>query len=164
MNTTSGVSLRLLPMTVTCVDEVVRVEQGAYAFPWTRGNFIDSLAGGHWTRVMRDASGAVVAYIVAMPGVEEMHLLNVTVVLAWRRRGLASQLLDALQTEALRRGAQHLWLEVRASNADAQALYAQRGFTVQGTRKGYYPAARGTREDAIVMSHGLSSNTMRHAT
>lgn len=163
MNTLGTVRLQMRPMTVTCVDEVVRVEQGAYAFPWTRGNFIDSLAACHWTRVMRDESGAVVAYLVAMPGVEEMHLLNVTVSPAWRRQGLASQLMDAWQAEAARRGARQLWLEVRAGNVHAQALYARRGFTVQGTRKGYYPAANGTREDALVMSFEMEPGEARHA-
>jgi ribosomal-protein-alanine N-acetyltransferase len=45
-----------------------------------------------------------------------------------------------------------LWLEVRASNERARRLYARRGFAEVGLRRGYYPAAQGRREDAVVMS------------
>jgi ribosomal-protein-alanine N-acetyltransferase len=145
-------------MALAHLDEVVHVEQCSYAFPWTRGNFVDSLAAGHWMQVIRDADGALVAYIVAMPGVEEMHLLNVTVASGSRRCGLATRLLDALERECARRGAKTLWLEVRPGNAEALALYAARGFVEAGRRRGYYPAARGTREDAIVMSCNLQGD------
>ena len=45
-----------------------------------------------------------------------------------------------------------LWLEVRASNARARQVYARRGFAEVGLRRGYYPAGKAQREDAIVMS------------
>ena len=51
------------------LDDVMRIEQGSYAFPWSRGNFIDSLAAGYWMQVLRDADRNLAAYIVAMPGV-----------------------------------------------------------------------------------------------
>ena len=49
------------------------------SFPWTRGNFVDSLAAGYRAQVLRDAGGVLVGYCVAMAGVQEMHLLNLTV-------------------------------------------------------------------------------------
>ena len=61
-------------------------------------------------------------------------------------------LLDALGLWARARGAQWLWLEVRMSNLRAQKVYAAHGFQRVGVRKRYYPAAGGTREDALVMS------------
>ena len=67
------------PMTVAELSPVVVIEASAYDFPWTRGNFVDSLAAGYLARVLRDASGQVVGYFVAMKGVDEMHLLNLTV-------------------------------------------------------------------------------------
>jgi [ribosomal protein S18]-alanine N-acetyltransferase len=148
---------RLLPMTLAHIDDVLRIEQASYAFPWSRGNFIDSLATGYWMQVLRDADRSLVAYIVAMPGFDEMHLLDITVAPHARRRGLASLLLDALLAECRRRHAATLWLEVRTGNHDALALYAARGFTERGRRGNYYPAAQGTREDAVVMALDLAS-------
>jgi ribosomal-protein-alanine N-acetyltransferase len=150
---------RLLPMTLAHLDEVLHVEQRSYAFPWTRGNFVDSLAACHWMRVIRDGNGALAAYIVAMPGVDEMHLLNITVEPGARRRGLATRLLVALEAECIRRDAKTLWLEVRPGNAEALSLYLARGFVEVARRRGYYPAARGAREDAIVMSRSLRGET-----
>ena len=61
-------------------------------------------------------------------------------------------MLDALVRHCRSRGANQLWLEVRESNARARAIYLRRGFVHVGVRKGYYPAPRGQREDAAVMS------------
>ncbi len=72
-----------------------------------------------------------------------------------RRQGLAKWMLEAVALWALRRGARHLWLEVRTSNAAALGLYQSQGFRVAGRRKAYYPAGQGQREDALVMSRPL---------
>lgn len=142
----------LLPMTVALVDAVMAIEVAAYAFPWSRGNFIDSLAAGYAARVLRDARGELLGYFVAMAGVDEMHLLNITVAPAVQGRGHARVLIDALAALCRAQQARALWLEVRASNARARAMYERLGFTQVGVRKGYYPAPFGRREDAIVMS------------
>lgn len=137
------------------VDAVMAVEVRAYPFPWTRGNFIDSLAAGYLAEVRVDDRGAIVGYFVAMPGVGEMHLLNITVAPEWQGRGVAGEMLDTLEAHCRGHAFEMLWLEVRASNDRAMALYRRRGFAAVGTRRGYYPAARGTREDAVVMSERL---------
>ena len=87
-----------------------------------------------------------------MPGVDEAHLLNITVAPEFQRQGWAHLLLDALQLWARSRSAQWLWLEVRVSNLRARAIYEAYGFRKVGERKRYYPATVGEREDAIVMS------------
>ena len=117
-----------------------------------RGNFIDSLAAGYRAEVLVDDRAGLVGYCVAMVGVDEMHLLNLTVAPAQQRRGHSRTLLDALERSCRDQGLATLWLEVRASNAHARQVYARRGFAEVGLRRGYYPAARATREDAIVMS------------
>ena len=142
----------LAPMTVAQVDAVMAIEVAAYAFPWSRGNFIDSLAAGYPARVLSGARGELLGYFVAMAGVDEMHLLNITVAPAVQGRGHARLLIDALTALCREQHARALWLEVRASNARARAMYERLGFTQVGVRKGYYPAPFGRREDAIVMS------------
>jgi ribosomal-protein-alanine N-acetyltransferase len=143
----------LVPMTVADLDAVMALETRVYAFPWTRGNFVDSLAAGYLARLLRPAADPhLLGYCVAMLGAGEMHLLNITVAPAHQRVGHARRLLADLTDECRRAGAERLWLEVRESNAGARAAYARLGFRPMGVRPGYYPAARGQRESAVVMS------------
>ena len=137
------------------LDAVSAIEASAYSFPWSRGNFIDSLAAGYRAQVLVDAGAGIVGYYVAMAGVEEMHLLNITVAPPWQRRGLACVMLDALEADCRAQRLAMLWLEVRVSNERARKLYARRGFAEVGLRRGYYPAALSKREDAVVMSRRL---------
>lgn len=143
------------PMGFGDIDAVLAIEGTAYAFPWRRSHFIDSLAAGHWTRLREDADGVLVGYAVATAAVDEMHLLNLTVAPPQEGRGHAQALLDALEAESLARGLRSLWLEVRPTNERARRLYAWRGFREVGLRRGYYPGPHGRREDAIVMSLAL---------
>jgi len=142
----------LLPMSVDELDAVLAIESVAYSFPWSRGNFIDSLAAGYIARVLLDAAGRVVGYFVAMEGVDEMHLLNLTVAPADQGQGHARRMLDSLVEICRENGAEQLWLEVRESNSRARALYLRYGFRHVGVRRDYYPAEFDQREDATVMS------------
>lgn len=142
----------LAPMTTAQLDGVMAIEAAAYAFPWTRGNFIDSLAAGYPARVLLGVQRQLLGYFVAMPGVGEMHLLNITVAPAEQGRGHARCMIDALMPLCYEHAARELWLEVRDSNERARAMYLRLGFTAVGVRKGYYPAPFGRREDAVVMS------------
>lgn len=150
------------------LDAVCEVEKSAYTHPWTRKHFADSLASGYPAVMLlgealpgeagpsRRADGRVLlGYLVAMPGVDEVHLLNITVAPAHQRQGWARFMLDALALWSRGRGAQWLWLEVRASNAPARALYERCGFQQVGMRRDYYPAGQFQREDAVVMSLNL---------
>jgi ribosomal-protein-alanine N-acetyltransferase len=139
------------PLTETCVDEIVAIERTAYEHPWTRGNFVDSLRSGYEAQVLR-AKGTVLGYFVAMKGVDEVHLLNITVEPQRQGEGWGGIMLDALALWARGQGAQWLWLEVRVSNQRAQGIYERHGFKRVGERKGYYPNGAGRREDAVVMS------------
>jgi len=141
---------------VDMLDAVLAIEVQAYSFPWTRGNFIDSIAAGYLARGLRSADGELLGYFVAMPGFEEMHLLNITVAPGHEGRGHARTLLAELYALSRACGAAALWLEVRESNARAQALYLREGFAEAGRRRDYYPAPQGKREDAILMSKLLS--------
>jgi ribosomal-protein-alanine N-acetyltransferase len=145
------------PMTVCDLDAVVAIESAAYGFPWTRGNFIDTLAAGYLAEVLEGRDDGVVGYFVAMAGVDELHLLNVTVVPARQGQGHGHALLDAVAEHGRRLGMATLWLEVRESNRRARALYRRRGFAEEGVRRNYYPAAAGRREDAVVMSLALGA-------
>jgi len=155
MNALLQPGTRLRAMQFGDLDAVLEVERSAYSFPWTRGNFVDSLAAGYLAEMLVHDIDGLVGYYVAMVGFEEMHLLNLTVAPAQQRRGHARQLLQALEHRCLQQGLPQLWLEVRASNARARQVYLRHGFAEVGLRRDYYPAAKGRREDAIVMSLSL---------
>ncbi len=149
---------RFEPMTAAWFDAVLRVENSAYDHPWSRGNFSDSLNAGYQAQVLAagpDGGSELLGYFVAMKGVDEVHLLNITVAPEHQRQGWARVMLDALVLWSRGQGALWLWLEVRVSNERARAIYEHYGFRHVGTRRQYYPAANGQREDAVVMSLGL---------
>ena len=175
---------RLEPITIDRIPAVCAIENTAFTHPWTKANFIDSLAAGYhcqclvvpaldgermpsapggmrglWSRAAARTSGEImIGYFVAMKGVDEVHLLNLTVAPDFQGQGWAPLRLEALAGWSRGQNAQWLWLEVRASNLRALAVYERNGFRRVGMRKGYYPALGNAREDAVVMSLRLNES------
>ena len=143
------------PMAHADIDAVLALEVQAYPYPWTRGNFIDSLAAGYTTELRLDAQDRLLGYFVALPGFEEMHLLNLTVAPLVQRAGHGQALLQRLLAITRARADAALWLEVRPSNGAARSLYQRLGFAEVGRRRAYYPADGQRREDALVLRLGL---------
>ena len=146
-----AVEARFEPLAEQHLDAVLRVEQQAYAHPWLRANFSDSLQSGYQAQLLL-ADETLLGYFVAMKGVDEVHLLNITVEPLYQRQGWARVMLDAIAIWAKGQGALWLWLEVRAGNQRAMEVYEASGYRRVGERKSYYPAAQGQREDAVVMN------------
>jgi ribosomal-protein-alanine N-acetyltransferase len=136
-------------MSARDLDWVVEQEAVLQLFPWSRGNFTDSLAAGHACWLLFDA-GLPVGYTVALTVLDEIHLLNLGVTRDAQGRGLGRRLLEHLIASARRDGIHVFFLEVRPSNLPALALYQSAGFVEIARRKAYYPSTSG-REDAIVM-------------
>ena len=160
--------LGLQALTEADLDTVLEAEKRAYAHPWSLRNFRDSLDAGYPAQLLvtpplpgdtphrlTTSGHMLLSYWVAMAVLDEVHVLNIAVLPEHRRQGWGHTLLQALATHALAQQAQCLWLEVRAGNAPARALYGQFGFVPVGVRKQYYPADQGLREDAIVMTLNL---------
>ncbi len=150
----------LREMRMSDLDAVMDIELRAYEFAWSRGNFADSLSAGYVAQVLCDDEDRLQGYYVALAGVEEMHLLNITVEPRLQGRGLGLQLLDAVVLSATLHGAALLWLEVRPSNQRALRLYEGYGLHAVARRRAYYPATvdgKPGREDAIVMSCPLAT-------
>lgn len=174
---------RLESITIDRIPAVCAIERSAYTHPWTPANFNDSIIAGYhcqclvappalsddaaqarrpralWSRLAGQAGGeTLIGYFVAMKGVDEVHLLNITVAPAFQGQGWAPLMLEALSGWSRGQNAQWLWLEVRASNLRALAIYERHGFRRVGVRKGYYPAEGHAREDAVVMSLRLNES------
>jgi ribosomal-protein-alanine N-acetyltransferase len=141
-------------MTLADVDEVLHIEQAVQAYPWTRGNFIDALNQGYICRV-DEAGGEIRGYAILRPVLDEAELLNIGVAAAQQRKGLGREMLLEMLDVACERNMLRVFLEVRASNAAALALYRSAGFGEIGVRRGYYQNASGS-EDAITMACELT--------
>lgn len=135
------------------LDDVVAIESTIYPFPWSLGNFRDSLRAGYHCPALR-LDGELIGYAVLMFALDEAHLLNLSVAARHQRRGYGEFMLRQLLRKAREHGVKRMYLEVRPSNASAIALYAKHGFAEIGRRRGYYPA-HGGREDAIVLGIDL---------
>lgn len=137
---------------------VMENENAAYPIPWSRGVFEDCLAGNNVCLVCcvgQDIVGhAVVSFIL-----DEFHLLNICIAPSYAGKGLGRQFLRYLIELAISRNMQMFFLEVRASNHVAIALYESEGFNEVGVRPNYYPAQSG-REDAVLMTLQLCFDGM----
>jgi len=140
---------RIRQMLVTDLDEVIVIEQEVFLFPWTRGNFGDSISSGYHCYVLELASH-IFGYGVMTIGPDEAHILTLSVAAGWQREGWGEKLLQHFICLAKVHHARSVFLEVRKSNFGAARLYERIGFRRCATRTGYYPAMGG-REDAIVM-------------
>lgn len=143
-----------VPMQVDDVDAVLAIEQAAYSHPWTRANFLDSLASGYSARVLRSRDG-IIGYLLVMMVVDEAHLLNVAVAPQAQGQGWGLKLVYQAFEIARAEKMESILLEVRPSNLRALQMYQQIGFVQIGRRRDYYPAAEGKREDALVMRYKL---------
>lgn len=142
------------PMNERDLDAVAALEASLQVFPWSRGNFADSLAVGHSAWVLR-RGGDLVGFSVAMTVIDEAHLLNIGVGQRYQAQGYGARLLCHVMEGARLNHASKLFLEVRPSNERAVELYRHFGFRQIGLRKGYYPAAIG-REDGLIFDKELA--------
>jgi ribosomal-protein-alanine N-acetyltransferase len=140
-------------MRVADLAEVAHLEKELYAFPWSIGNFRDSVTAGYdcWTVTYDEA---VIGYAVLMIALDEAHLLNIAVAPEWQNQGLGRAFLAHMVQVARDAACQIVYLEVRPSNLAARHLYRKLGFQQIAIRPEYYPAPSG-REDALFLGLAL---------
>jgi [ribosomal protein S18]-alanine N-acetyltransferase len=141
------------PMQMVDIDAIMVIEPAIYSHPWTRGNFSDSLNSGYQAWVLEE-DGEVIGYSLLMMVLDEAHLLNLSIEKTHQKQGLGRYLLSHMIAVAKYHHALNMFLEVRASNDAAIALYENMGFCEMSIRRGYYPAKSG-REDAVLMGLAL---------
>lgn len=145
--------IRIVPMTVARLDEIVAIERATFTDPWSREMFRSELelGGGTYARTA-ERDERVIGYLCAVLVADEAHLGNLAVHPAEQRSGVGQLLLDDLLRTAIRHGVARLTLEVRESNEIARKFYRKNDFIDVAIRKNYY---RSPVEDAIVMLRGL---------
>lgn len=121
---------------------------------WTQLQCGGMLADAKAWLLLGDWRGAVAGFALARQVVDEAELLLIAVTPAARGQGLGAALLETVTRDARRRGADRLFLEVRADNP-AIALYRGAGFDKVGERRGYYRGVGGKSFDAHSYARAL---------
>lgn len=133
---------------------LVPLERRCFTDPWSATAFEEMLRFPLTVALVAEEGSAIVGYLIGRCVAGEGEVLNLAVIPEARRHGLGARLLEA-GLEVLRdAGARRVWLEVRASNGAAQALYTRRGFTTAGRRSRYYKQPV---EDALVLQLDLTA-------
>jgi [ribosomal protein S18]-alanine N-acetyltransferase len=147
-------------MEISDLEKIIVIENVCHKHPWSKKNFIDCLEHGYWNYVLLDSREPepLVGYCIVMPGVEELHLLNISIAPNFQRRQIAQQALLAIEKTGFENGYKRILLEVRKSNIPAINLYKKLNYQLIGQRKDYYPVISQTvsREDALVMEKGFN--------
>ena len=142
--TTDAFTIRSLGY--TDLPQVIAIERRAFPTPWSLAMFVLELSKPSGVCLAAVEGGRIVGYLICSRYADVMHLMNIAVDPAKRRRGVATALLEQMLERAGRE--QAYTLEVRPSNSGAIALYERFGFRSAGTRRRYY---RDTGEDALIM-------------
>lgn len=154
---TATATVQIRPMTVDDLPAVLELERAAYPQPWSEGVFRDELAAAHRTYLVAELDRRVVGYAGLMVVGDEAHVTSVNVRTDRRSAGIGTRLMVGLVDAAVAAGARSLTLEVRTSNAAAQALYRRFGMAPVGMRKRYYG-----NEDAVIMwAHDIDGEEYR---
>lgn len=149
MNITLQQTTEFRKMDPADLDRVILIEREIFLFPWSPGNFSDSIKAGYVCQVLEQAD-TIFGYGIMMMSPEEAHILTIGIATNWQKKGWGKKLLQQFIQYAKAENAKSIFLDVRESNHGATRLYKLMGFHQIATRKGYYPAMCG-REDALVM-------------
>jgi ribosomal-protein-alanine N-acetyltransferase len=136
------------PLSLGDLSAIEQIERRSYPTPWSRAMFAGELAKPASLCLGAFEDDSLAGYMIISRYVDAWHVMNIAVASQFRRRGIATALLEKLfelTEDGSRRG---YTLEVRVSNAGAIKLYERLGFTGRGIRRGYYTD---NREDALIM-------------
>ena len=137
------------PMTAFDLEAVTAIES-ENSSPWRGGQLAGELdQQDGWQFVVESgASGQVCGFVCGRSCVGEGELLKIAVGREYRRQGIAAQLVAHTLGYLAQQGVERCFLELRAANLPALALYERFGFRRVGLRKNYYTSPV---EDAILM-------------
>lgn len=128
------------------LNEIASLEAECFRDAWTYRQLADSFLQPGFVGYLAEEDGKIVGCAAYLKAADEADLISVVVRTERRREGIAGAILETLFSEALFTGVRRMFLEVRASNEGAIALYLKNGFSHVALRKGYYGD-----EDAVIM-------------
>jgi [ribosomal protein S18]-alanine N-acetyltransferase len=135
-------------LSVGDLNAIESIERRSYATPWSRSMFAGELVKPASLCLGAFEDDRLAGYLITSRYVDAWHVMNIAVNPEFRRRGIATALLERLFELTDDGGRRGYTLEVRVSNKGAIKLYERLGFSARGKRRGYYTD---NREDALVM-------------
>ncbi len=143
------INFSIVPLAITHLDDIMEIEKLSFTIPWTREAFAEEVTRNKFAVYIAALfDGKTVGYAGMWKVLDEAHITNIAVHPLYRGMNAGSSLLEKLIEMARDAGIGRMTLEVRKSNAAAQALYGKYGFRDCGTRKRYYSD---NNEDAVIM-------------
>ena len=139
-------------MTASDIPGAVEIEQKCFSMPWSEKAFADSLALDYSVFFVASIDEKIVGYVGLYIAYDEGDITNVAVLPEYRRKGIATSLLEKIVIDAKEKNLVAINLEVRKSNRSAIALYEKNGFVDLGHRKNFYEKPT---EDAVIMKKQL---------
>ncbi len=138
-------------MTMQDVPAVSQIDKMSFSLPWPEHSFQYEVSENRAARcfVAETEDRRIAAMVVSWVIVDELHIATLATPPDFRRRGLGERILKEALVDGQQAGAHLAFLEVRAGNETAQAMYRKFGFAVSGRRPRYY---RDNGEDAILMT------------
>ena len=141
--------MEIVKMNERHVASVAAIEKECFGREgWSERSVAGELTNALALWLVAEEDGVVAGYVGSQTVCAETDMMNVAVTADFRRRGIGEQLVNALVEELKALESHSLTLEVRASNAPAQALYEKLGFKEVGRRPKYY---QNPREDALIL-------------
>lgn len=153
MNNLTVETLSLRAMTLEDLPQVLKIERQCFSTPWSEEMFLQELRNKDSLLFVAEHEGRVAGYIATRllgGGHSEIRVLAVRP--DFRRKGVATALIERALRALYYRGAKKVYLEVRQSNTPARKLYLKAGFVETGIRRNYYMRPE---EDAILMEKSL---------
>jgi [ribosomal protein S18]-alanine N-acetyltransferase len=132
------------------LNTIEEIERSSYPTPWSRSMFAGELAkpSSICLGAIEADRDRLIGYLIISRYVDAWHVMNIAIADDFRRRGIATQLMERLFEVTSGDGRRGYTLEVRVSNEAAIRLYEGLGFKARGVRRGYYTD---NREDALIM-------------
>lgn len=137
------------------LDAIMAIENASFpADAWSRESMAAELATEHSQYLVDEDAGEIIGYagLRSIRGNADADIQTIALLEARRGEGRGRALLRTLLAEASARGAREVFLEVRADNPGAEALYLSEGFDEIARRPRYYQPEN---VDAIVMKLDL---------
>ena len=140
--------MNIIPMTEIHVPQIAELEAVCFSDPWIEASIHSELENPLSLWLVAMDGETVAGYVGSQTVIDESDIMNVAVSPAYRRKGIARELLTELQKRLCANGVHSLTLEVRASNSPAIALYEALGYVQVGRRPNYYHKPK---EDALIL-------------
>ncbi len=143
--------INIVKMAENHISDVVDIENKCFKIPWTKSSFEKEIKNNKlavYFVALDNEKNRVVGYGGMWHVINEGHITNIAVKEEYRKRGIATKIIEKLSEFAMEKEMIGLTLEVRAKNYAAIKLYKKLGFYMEGIRPEYYSD---TKEDAIIM-------------